>query len=897
MSMHIEKKLFILFALELCVFAFLGYLLSTDAALRTALNGADTPDHTVFKKLGSLRAGLKNIETAELRYALSGDPGVLTVYRSASTGIHRSIKELKVFFVDETVRRSELARLELLVADRLQLAEQVIAARNKGGWKAAEAEVSAGSGEEVSEQIESLLSGLEQDGFRANVYQGRALAESFQKGAVLIIVGFASLLVVLVLAAALAGREFGQRRKTVRNLIELRERHRRFAEGLKDASLFMLDADGKIAQWDAASERLQGFSKLDIEGRHFSSLFPEEDIQLGKPAHCLKQAVMAGRYEHVGWRLRRDGSLFHAYTVITPVKNRAGALQGFCVVTRDVTEQKRSEELLKKLALTVDQASGVVIITDRNGSVEFVNRAAEEVTGYTRDEFTSRGLDLLQAREQDEKLHREMWDTVLSGKTFQAEVANVRKSGELIYLEEVATPIKDGRGKVTHVVFTGNDLTPIKLMRSKLDFLSSYDGLTGLPNRDLLADRLSRDVNRSAETEGGQGTIAVLAIDIDRFKYINEIYGLDAGNKVLKQVAESLSVSVSKGDTVGRLGSDEFAIVLHDIRRPADVVLFVKMIMKNVPQIIMSGGEEIAVTLAAGIAMFPADGRDAGTLMKNADTALSTAKALGRNRYQFYTANMNEGISELVFMERRLSDALRNAEYRVAFQPYCHLSTRKIAGAEALLRWNNEEFGQVSPSKFIPMLEETGMIIDVGRWVLATACRQIKDWADRKTSLPISVNLSPSQFRHEYLVETIETIIRESGIDPRRLTLEVTENTFMKDQAFAVTVLRRLKNLGVLIAIDDFGTGYSSLSYLKKFPVDYVKIDQSFVKDVAIDPDTTSLVTTIITMAHSLNLKTIAEGVETEDQWKLLRLLKCDMAQGYYFSPAVLPEDFEKLMS
>jgi len=318
--------------------------------------------------------------------------------------------------------------------------------------------------------------------------------------------------------------------------------------------------------------------------------------------------------------------------------------------------------------------------------------------------------------------------------------------------------------------------------------------------------------------------------------------------------------------------------------------------MKNVPQIIMSGGEEVSVTLTTGIAMYPADGKEALTLMKNADTALSTAKSLGRNRYQFYTADMNVGISELVFMERRLSDALINKEYILNFQPYCHMTTKKIAGTEALLKWNNNEFGLVSPGKFIPMLEETGMIIDVGKWVLTTACRQIKAWTNGKT-MPVSVNISPSQFRHEYLIETVGNSIRDTGIDPRLLTLEVTESTFMKDQDYAVSVLRGLKDLGISIAIDDFGTGYSSLSYLKKFPVDFVKIDQSFVKDVAVDPDTTSLVTAIISMAHSLNLKTIAEGIETEEQWKILRLLKCDMGQGYYFSKAVSAQEFEAMLS
>jgi len=708
---------------------------------------------------------------------------------------------------------------------------------------------------------------------------------------ILILSGYAAALAIILLSVAVIGREFTHHRRLGRAVLDLRERLRMFTEGFNDTALFMLNPDGRIVQWNAAAERLHGYRESAAKGKLFSSLFPGEDVALGKPEHCLKRSEEDGRFEDISWMLRGDGSLFQAHTVITPARGRNGALRGFFVVSRDVTELKQSQELLKKLSLTVEQAADLVVMTDRQGKVEFVNKAAVEMTGFTRDELIAGGMGLLLANELDRKQYRELWDAVLSGKTFQAEVTGISKSGELIHLDEVATPIKHENGEVSHVVFTGTDITPIKLMRNKLDFLASYDALTGLPNRDLFADRLNRDVGARG------GALAVLAIDIDRFKFINEIYGLEAGNKVLKQVAESLSVSVSKGDTVGRMGSDEFGIVLHDIKRPADAALFVKMIMKNVPQIVMSGGAEISVTLTAGIAVHPADGKDALSLMKNADTALSKAKTLGRNHYQFYTPDMNVGISELVFMERRLSDALRNKEYVLTFQPVCYLSTRKVAGAEALLKWNNEEFGQVSPSKFIPLLEETGMIIDVGKWVLATACRQIKEWTNGKASLPVSVNLSPSQFRHEYLVETVESTIRETGIDPRRLTLEVTESTFMKDEEFAIAVLRRLKTLGVSVAIDDFGTGYSSLSYLKKFPVDYVKIDQSFVKDVAIDPDTTSLVTAIITMAHGLNLKTIAEGVETEEQWKILRLLKCDMAQGFYFSPALQPKDLEKLIA
>jgi len=703
------------------------------------------------------------------------------------------------------------------------------------------------------------------------------------------------LLVVLVMVIAIMtirretrrSREFGDALQEHKDLIQI------ITDGIENSAVFMLDPGGRIRNWNAGAERLHGYKAREIIGKPYAFLHPKDDIHAERAETGIKMAGAEGRHESVGWLLRKNGSTFHAHSLIKALKTRQGALHGFSVVTRDMTDMKQAEELLKKLSLSVEQSADLVLITDRNGKVEYVNKAVEDVTGFTRQDIMSRGMEFLQSEHHSPKAYREMWNTVLSGFSFQAELTIKKKSGEPVILDEIVTPITDARGEVTHALFTASDVTPFKIMKDKLSYLTSYDELTGLPNRSLFAERLNRDRTRASK---GNGTMAVLAMDIDRFKYINEIYGIEAGNKVLKQVAESLSVSVSKSDTVCRLGSDEFGIILHDIQKPSDIILFVKMIMKNVPQIIMSGGEEIAVTIAVGISMYPDDGKDAHTLMKNADIALSKAKAQGRNNYQFYTQDMNVGVTELVFMERRLVDALKNKEYTLTYQPYCYLSSGRVAGTEALLKWKNEEFGLVSPLKFIPMLEETGMIIDVGKWVLRTACAQIQHWDNDKYSLPMSVNLSGSQFRHEFLAEMVESTIKEFGVDPRHLTLEITESIFMKDQEFTIAVLKRLKSIGVSIAIDDFGTGYSSLSYLKKFPVDYVKIDQSFVKDVATDPDATSLVTAIISMAHSLNLKTIAEGVETEDQWKILRLLKCDMAQGYYFCAALPPKDVEKFL-
>lgn len=717
------------------------------------------------------------------------------------------------------------------------------------------------------------------------------MSDVLRQSFVIVLIGYAVFIFIIAVAVVHLRKSSRRVQDLSEALLEQQELIKIFSDGVKNSAIFLLDRHGMIRHWNIGAERLYGFKNRQAVGRPYAFLFTQEEIRAGKPEAALEHAEAEGRHESMSWYIRRDGSTFHAHAVLTAQTDARRMVSGFTVVTRDMTEMEQAEELLQKLSLSVEQSADLVLITDRDGKVEYTNKAMEDVTGFTRDEFRERGMEILRAEHHDEILFREMWNTVLSGFSFQAEVAMRRKTGEQVILDEVVTPITDARGTVTHALVTASDITPVKIMKEKLAYLTSYDDLTGLPNRSLFAERLNRDRSRASASTG---TLAVLTIDIDRFKFINEIYGIDAGNKVLKQVAESLSVSVSKNDTVGRLGSDEFGIILHDIQKPTDVILFVKMIMKNVPQIIMSGGEEIPVTLAAGITMFPDDGKDAHTLMKNADIALSQAKGMGRNNYQFYTPDMNVGIAELVFMERRLADALQNREYDVTYQPYCYLSSGRVAGTEALLKWRNEEFGLVSPVKFIPMLEETGLIIDVGKWVLRTACGQIRKWTgDGKPSLPVSVNLSLSQFRHEFLAETVASAIREFGIDPKRLILEITESIFMKDQEFAVSMLRRLKNTGVAIAIDDFGTGYSSLSYLKRFPVDYVKIDQSFIKDVATDPDATSLVTAIINMARSLNLKTIAEGVETEDQWKILRLLKCDMAQGYYFSRAVPPKEIE----
>jgi len=433
-----------------------------------------------------------------------------------------------------------------------------------------------------------------------------------------------------------------------------------------------------------------------------------------------------------------------------------------------------------------------------------------------------------------------------------------------------------------------------KKMEERLNYLAYYDALTGLPNRNLFLDRVNQGVARA---EYSERFIALLFADIDRFKSVNDTFGHDVGDKVLKVVAKRLSESTREGDTVARLGNDEFGVAFIDIAAPEDIILITEEIMKNVSHPIVVEEKEFLLTLSIGISMYPHDGKDTNELMKNAELALANVKKQGTRAYQFHTDEMNLKASEFVLMERNLYKALKNDEFMLYYQPYWEMNTKKMVGMEALLRWKNKDIGLVSPAQFIPVLEETGMIFEVGEWVFKTACRQIQEWQDQGYPvLPVSINVSAVQFRQKNIAEILERIIKEIGVDPKFLTLEITESTFMQDVEYTRSVLKKLKDTGIEISIDDFGTGFSSLSYLKRFPVDNLKIDGSFIKDIATDTDTASIVTAIIAMASSLNLETIAEGVETEEQWKSLCLLGCDMGQGYYCSPPLPPQDAKKVI-
>ncbi len=569
------------------------------------------------------------------------------------------------------------------------------------------------------------------------------------------------------------------------------------------------------------------------------------------------------------------------------------ALTSLVFIRREFERRRRTEERMGRVLQTAEQAGDLITILEKRGRIEYINKAVELMTGYTQKELLGKRSKPLFPWYADEKVAQKMRDEVLAGDPFRAVLACRTKSGEQFFIQEHVTPLKDSRGNITRMLSTAREITVQKNLEERLDHLERHDALTGTANRREFVERLQQEL--TAARKSGR-SVSVLIMDIDRFKYINDIFGYEMGDKVLSRAAELLRAVIGDQAPMARLGSDEFAIAHASDAQNVDAAGLAKKVRDTIARDMQIGDQEIIVTVTIGVAVSPHNGDDAETLLKNADMALSRAKSQGRNAVQFFSADISERMSDFYFMEKRLFSALKNDEYLVNYQPYCDLSTKKIAGAEALIRWKTADLGVVSPSKFIPTLEDTGLIIDVGEWALRTACKQIKEWSGNGRTFPVSVNLSLIQFRHKYLVGMVADAIKEHKLDPRHLTLEVTESICIHDMDLTIAILKKLKDTGVSISVDDFGTGYSSLNYIKKLPVDNLKIDMSFIRDVAKDPDAASIVTAITGLARSLNLKTIAEGVETEAQRNILHLLRCDMGQGFYFSPAVSAAEFKKLL-
>lgn len=550
-------------------------------------------------------------------------------------------------------------------------------------------------------------------------------------------------------------------------------------------------------------------------------------------------------------------------------------------------EQKRTESALQesedRFRKVFEESPIGMVLVDSNFRLIRVNSAFCRMVGYAEEELTRLTFaDITHPEDIENDL--EQARRVFSGEipSYQMEKRYITKNKEIIWVHLTASMIRDREGRSLYGLGIVENITERKQMEERLNYLATHDPLTNLPNRAVVFDRLSQALVRAP---WNKRLIAVMFLDLDHFKRINDTLGHAIGDLLLKAVAERLATCVRGGDTVARLGGDEFTFILADVARVEDVSKVASKIFNAFSTPFWVEGHELFITPSIGISLYPNDGESPETLLKNADTAMYRVKELGRNNFQLYSAAMNARASERLKLESSLRHALERKEFLLHYQPRLDIATGQITGVEALLRWQRPDSGMVSPTEFIPLAEETGLIVPIGEWVLHTACAQNKAW--QVAGLPpicVAVNLSARQFQQKNLLETVARVLEEAGLAPNHLELELTEDIIMKDMENTIETLRGLQAMGIQISVDDFGTGYSSLAYLKKLPVDAIKIDKSFVINMKGNKNDEMIVHSAINLAHNLGLKVIAEGVEDQKTRDLLAALGCDAAQGYYMA-------------
>ncbi|MEW5912081.1 MAG: EAL domain-containing protein [Thermodesulfobacteriota bacterium] len=578
--------------------------------------------------------------------------------------------------------------------------------------------------------------------------------------------------------------------------------------------------------------------------------------------------------------------------VVRDDQGRARRLVG---AVQDVTSLRHSERRLQLLSQVFESTSEGIAVSDKEGAIFLVNAAFCRLTGLSAEACRGRCLVELEEQPLSRASLRQAQKALALQGSWSGEIAGRGPEGADISFWLTVSVIERPQEAVTNYVWALRDISPIKRSQEQASYLAYHDALTGLPNRLLFNDRLGVAMAHAQRTEQ---SLAILFLDLDNFKNINDGLGHAVGDQLLKDLAERLRELVRGEDTVARLGGDEFILLLEGRQDPNYSVRVAQRILESLTQPFEVKGHQLYVTGSIGITIFPDDGQDLETLVANADMAMYRAKAQGRNSYCLFTPAMNSRMKKRMELEGALRRAVEQEEFTLHYQPKVELGSGGVVGLEALVRWQHPEQGMVSPGEFIPVAEDTGLIVSIGQWVMQEACRQVRRWHEQGfPDLHVSVNLSPRQFQEKNLVPSVYATLAAAGLEPRFLELEVTESMVMSEVEEAIVILQELARLGVALSMDDFGVGYSNLYYLKRFPMNTLKIDKSFVQDITTQPDDRSIVDTIINMSRSLKLKVIAEGVETSEQLQFLRELNCDLMQGYLFSRPLPAADITKLLA
>ncbi len=700
-------------------------------------------------------------------------------------------------------------------------------------------------------------------------------------------------------------RDRTEHKKAEEALLQSKEKYRSILENIEEG-FFEVDLAGNFTFYNNSTCKLLGYSGEEMTGMNYRQYTDKDTAK--EVFHIFNGIYKTGLpAKEFDWLIvRKDGTRRYVSASISLRKDSSGTPVGFQGFTHDVTERihaefqkeaalealRESEEKYRNILENIQEAYFEV---DLAGNFTFFNDSLCRMTGYSRDELKGTNYSNFSDTENSKKVFITFNNVYITGEPTEGfDWLVIRKNGEKKYIEASVSLKKDSSDKPTGFKGVIHDITERKRIEQELNYMATHDALTGLPNRLMFSQLLNHAI-MSAKRNGKK--LAVLFIDLDRFKVINDSLGHDAGDQLLQTIARRFRESLREVDVVGRLGGDEFIILIEDFQDLSPVKKVAQKILSAAMKPMVIAKEECRVTASIGISVYSRDGQDEQTLMKNADIAMYFAKEEGKNNYQFYSTDIKTQSNENLSIETNLRRALERNELFLDYQARLDFKTNKITGVEALLRWSNQDLGPVTPTKFIPVAEETGLIVPIGKWVLKTAC--VQDVAWQRQGLPavcMAINLSLRQLMDDHLLEDISVILKESGMSPNLLELEVTESMVMHNPSKLISILAKIKEMGVRLAIDDFGTGYSSLAQIKHFPIDTLKVDRSFIRNLPQDAEDKAITEAIITMGKTLSLTVVAEGVETQEQENYLREHICDEMQGFHFSKPVSPDKFADLL-
>lgn len=662
------------------------------------------------------------------------------------------------------------------------------------------------------------------------------------------------------------------------------------------------DSDGLVTRMNPVAEQLTGYSINEANGLSLKTVFPIINYSTREPIESPVDIVLTtGQTVYLSndtTLISKDGTEYQIADSAAPIRNTSDHILGIVLVFNDVTDQYRLRQKAKATRLQMqrllDGIHTMVSILELDGTLDFINKTPLKIMGIEPDSEVGKKLWESVWFEHDPTLQATVKNDVTNaaaGKSILRDIEVSTHNG-LLWVEYSVHPVFNEQGVIVQLVAEGRDVSQRKTAEEKVLQQAHFDNLTKLPNRFLSLDRLSQQL---IEAKRKNCKVAVLFLDLDDFKKINDTLGHETGDKLLVEAADRLNSIVRRGDTVGRLGGDEFIVLLGGLEEAVDARPVIESVIAQFRNAFRIDGRELILTSSVGVSIYPDDGSNASELLRNSDSAMYHAKEKGRNTYSYFTEEMNREVSRRLAIEEQLYGALERNEFQVFYQPKIELSSGRVIGAESLLRWNNAALGDISPSEFITITEQTGLIVPLGQFVLTEAIRMTKQWHQKfNKDFIIAVNFSPRQFLDPELVPFIEHTIQKSNIDAKCLELEITEGMLITGHSYIDEALTALNNLGVSIAMDDFGTGYSSLGYLRRYPFDVLKIDREFINDITIDQADMELVNATIVMAHALQIKVVAEGIETEDQLEYLKKLGCDFGQGYLFSYPVPAEEMTK---